>query len=531
MVFPAKPLDHNRHYALAVVNGTDVNGDRLPPTTGMQELFSIHSSKVSKEVYERINRYRTVLIPSLTHAAPWFRYDQDPNSLQLLFDFHTISAASQLGPIRAVRDATMKQLNSPSWEWKDHVRLIRREDNDCSRRGENVARTIHAELDVPWFLEAYGDNHRGAVLDTNAVNNLTPVTIGKAKFIVHIPCSIRAAAMNKTEERRADLRAIVEYGHGLFYHREEVSESPHVEMANERGYILMAMDWRGMSAFDLFIVIKTLMSTPRLFQAIRDNLIQGYANKIALQHFAHNELLSLDWLQFGSLFSKKRAIPTVDSKKPASVFYGISQGGILGAGYTALMGSTNLIDRAVLGVPGTPFAFILTRSLEFEGYDKILLLNFYNNRHVRILLSLTQMAWDSTEGSGLLAGPIEEPFPRLLLQAGLGDATVPTLAAECLSRALGAQILPGSPRQIYGIPLGTPANETFDGPHVTLTELLFEDEYATLPVDDTPRPRNRVHYCVRKDSQILKQIETFIDSGKVIDICELDSCHRRNATC
>mmetsp|Transcript_7878 Transcript_7878/g.12039 ORF Transcript_7878/g.12039 Transcript_7878/m.12039 type:complete len:961 (-) Transcript_7878:1421-4303(-) len=530
MVFPAKPLDHNRHYALAVVNGTDVNGDRLPPTTGMQELFSLHSSEDSKE-FKLASRYRTVLIPSLTRAAPWFMYDQDPDCLQLLFDFHTISASSQLGPIRAVRDATMEQLSSPTWKWKDHARLIRREDNDCSITGEVVARTIHAELDVPWFLEAYGDNHRGAVLDTNAVANLTPVTTGKAKFMVHIPCSIKAAAMNKTQESPVNLRAIVEYGHGLFYHREEVSESPHVQMAHENGYILMAMDWRGMSAFDLLIVIKTLMSTPRLFQATRDNLIQGYANKIALQHFAQNEMLSSDWLLFGSRFAKKRAIPTFDSKKPVSAFYGISQGGILGAGYTALIGSTNLIDRAILGVPGSPFALILTRSLEFQGYDKILLLNFYNNRHVRILLSLTQMAWDSTEGSGLLAGPIEEAFPRVLLQAGLGDSTVSTLAAEALARAFGAQTLPGNPRQIYGIPIGKPASEVSDGPHATLTELLFEEEYATLPVKDLDEPYNRVHYCVRKDSQILKQIETFIDSGKVIDVCEKDHCRRQSANC
>ena len=59
---------------------------------------------------------------------------------------------------------------------------------------------------------------------------------------------------------------------------------------------------------------------PNLFQAVRDNLIQGYANKIAFQHFARNGMLD-DWLRFDGIL-----LPTWKKKQPASVFYGISQG-------------------------------------------------------------------------------------------------------------------------------------------------------------------------------------------------------------
>jgi len=96
----------------------------------------------------------------------------------------------------------------------------------------------------------------------------------------------------------------------------------------------------------------------------------------------------------------------------------------------SLIAKSDLIERAILGVPGTPFALVMTRSLDFAGYDQLMLLNFYNNRHVRILLSLVQMGWDSVEASGLLAPPVSETIPRILLQAGLGDPVVPTIAAE-----------------------------------------------------------------------------------------------------
>ena len=88
-----------------------------------------------------------------------------------------------------------------------------------------------------------------------------------------------------------------------------------IRMANDNGYILMAMDWRGMSRFDLPVVIKTLIGNPNLFQSIRDNLIQGYANKLVLQHFARYAML--DWLKIDGA-----SIPTLNDERPASVFYG-----------------------------------------------------------------------------------------------------------------------------------------------------------------------------------------------------------------
>ena len=163
---------------------------------------------------------------------------------------------------------------------------------------------------------------------------MTPVGLGVSKVLVHIPCSLRHAAVE--EDGGKPLRAVVEYGHGLFGHRGEAIEI--VAMAHREGYVVVAMDWRGMSIFDLLHVAKVLISTPRLFEAVRDNLIQGYANKFALQHFCRHGLLNQEWFHFASLDATMgttetvRTIPTYQNQAPSHVFYGISQGGILGAG-------------------------------------------------------------------------------------------------------------------------------------------------------------------------------------------------------
>jgi hypothetical protein len=77
-------------------------------------------------------------------------------------------------------------------------------------------------LDVPWFLKAFGSGHREAILDAKALSTGKPVTLGISKFVVHIPCSLRAAAIKGANA--ADLRAVMEYGHVLIYNCEEATD-------------------------------------------------------------------------------------------------------------------------------------------------------------------------------------------------------------------------------------------------------------------------------------------------------------------
>jgi hypothetical protein len=187
----------------------------------------------------------------------------------------------------------------------------------------------------------------------------------------------------------------------------------------------------------------------------------------------------------------------------------------------------------------------------------------YNNRHVRMLLSLVQMAWDSVEGSGVLAPPLQESFPPTLLQAGLGDPIVTTQAAEGLARAYNAMLLPDNPRQdVYEIPIplhvdpnevylsmdgvdntigddamiiGHNANDGTSPPSsVVLTEVLYQEEYEALPTRDILPPPNWVHLCTRLDAALQRQLTEFINTGRILMICSNvgeDGCIRARADC
>jgi hypothetical protein len=296
----------------------------------------------------------------------------------------------------------------------------------------------------------------------------------------------------------------------------------------------MAMDWRGMSSFDLPVMMKSMLADPNLIQATRDNLMQGYICRLALQHFARNGLLAQNWLSFpskGTIYN----IPTYDSKHPTSVFYGSSQGGILGAAYTALLGPTGLIERGILGTPAISFSLVMYQSNSFRLYDALLMQNFYNNRHIRIVLSVLQLAWDPVGPSNILAPPITEAYPPMLLQSGLGDPVIPTIATEILARAYNASTLPHNPRRkIFGITKASLANETFNGPHVAWTELLYEKEYQMTPLDNYGTKQNNanlIHECLRQDCALIDQMTEFIHTGRVFDPCLHDSCLRTNISC
>ena len=517
MVFPSEPLKHNAHYALIVFNATDSYGQRLPPTSGMLRTMGDGSSKLRR-------RFLSEIIPSLQFATGgWLNYTNDPLSLQLIFDFHTISEESQLGASRKVRDNVLGIVQDPEWKWSEHVRVNEVIDasENCDGNSTRIARTIHGSLEVPWFLEHKRQSfHRGSMLDKRAVDEGSPVGYWGTKFIIQIPCSVRAGVLGV--EGGKDVGAVIDYGHGLFGDRFESRDSYLTKLVDNNGFILAAMDWRGMSRYDLPIVIKVLLSRASLFQAVRDNLIQGFAAKYAFQDFLRRALDKMEWMKFHDDSGMEYDLHL---EGVPYVFYGNSQGGILGAGYVGLSGPTKLIDRAVLGVPGTPFALIMSRSLDFRAYDSLLLLNFYNNRQIRILLYLTQMAWDSVEGSGVFAKPVTEAFPPILLQAGLGDPVVSTIAAEALARGLNASVVPHNPREPFGIPRLTSDSHS----SVTLTEILYTEELASLPTDDVYAHANAVHFCLRVDPAVNVQIAEFVKSGKVLDICVLDGCSRHNA--
>lgn len=210
----------------------------------------------------------------------------------------------------------------------------------------------------------------------------------------------------------------------------------------------------------------------------------------------------------------------------------------LGGAYTALTGPVGQLDAAVLGNPGTPFALLMPRSDIFPKYLSLLLLNLHYRRHVRIVVSLMQMAWDSVEVSGVLASPLTEPHPKTLIFTGLGDSTVTTLGAEVLARAYGARIFPNGPRVPFGLDILYGISATSAQQQDALfTELLYQKDLLELYQNKTKQggapkvKHNDVHVCTRSDPSLERQTQAFILNDTFTDVCIGDGCVRSNATC
>lgn len=215
LLIPAQPLHHETHYAVAVMNAIDVEGSLLPPTRGMQRLFGENATLPCSRDIDRLKRYQEVLLPTLARASN--RTFSSLDSLQLMFDFVTMSDES-LEPVRIIRDGTLKQLNE---EPKHEVKVTKIHNQNCRWPWTLVARTIDISLQVPWWLEA---DRRDATLDWNALQEKQSNGWGEAKVSIHVPCSLRAAAVNHTKHKQNTLNAILDYGHGLFYNRNEAYE-------------------------------------------------------------------------------------------------------------------------------------------------------------------------------------------------------------------------------------------------------------------------------------------------------------------
>lgn len=502
IVQPAYPLKHNHRYAVVLVDAVGANGEKLDPSPYLKTLLDGTNTLAEKE-QERGTYFRTTILPSLFNAAAWLSED---SSIQMLFDFHTMSAEIQIGTTRKAIENSINAVRSESWERK--VRVVKVEANDnCLERNQDIDRILHLEVDLPNFMKS---NMRASLLDHESLVQGSSET-SPVKVAVLVPCKVAAGIV--------PLRAVIQFGHGFLYSRQEILDLDFAHrVANDHGYLMFASNWRGMSYLDVPIIFKAFVSQPDLMASIRDNIIQGYANKAALQEFALNGLVEL----LGEVDMNIKPHPDGQLR---SIFYGISQGGILGSAFSSLLAPYKLLDGSVIVSAGTPFSLLMSRSTIFPAYNTLLRLGLHNARHVRIFISIMQMLYDTVEVGGVLTSNTER-VPTLL-QQGLGDTTVTNIASDYMLRAYNASTFSSNPIRTFGVDIGK--NESL----VYATDLLYQEEYQHLTLKNSGAEGNDVHYCTRLDAAIVNQMVEFCNTGTFLDVCEMDSskCIREVASC
>jgi hypothetical protein len=424
--------------------------------------------------------------------APLEEAGVERRTLQLAWDFTTRSRDNLLSDMLAVREQTMAYFEAAT----PKVTVVSVEDQPEPYQ----ARRIEATVEVPLFLE-----HAEPMAALNRSDNGEVVAKGTTEvpFTIIVPESVANRAPGSPPAR------LMQFGHGFFGGREETNGFID-QLADERGFVVVATDWWGMSDEDRLAITDTLITAPSSALGFTDRVHQAMANYMAVAYAASGQagpaaLLNLPELQIGEA-------PLYDAAN--IYFYGLSQGGILGGSYVAL---SPLVERAVFGVGGGGFSFLMFRARPWVVFIGLMQINFPDALDQQKMVMLMQSGLDRIDPLSFAPALLSETFeggPRarkLLMQIGMGDTAVPNLAAHLHARSLGIPSLDPAPRTI---PLIASANAPLDA-------ALVEFDFGIDPLPGAealpPSSDNEVHDGVRQLGAAKEQLGRFFRPGGVIE--------------
>lgn len=545
IIQPASPLDHASHYLVVVQNIVDVKGNLIKRTKPFEALMgSDEKAWKSYGSSERYNKYHWHLIPLMAKLGI------NIEGVQLAWDFVTVSRETNQGRYEKMRSIAMSHY--------PELQIIKDEtyEQRCNREGggtgggTGIGRAITAKLSAPNFL-ATKHNKRGGFLPRLPIDKKSPdygIRTRRAEIRkygetytyvqIQIPCSLT--------QRESPQRAskIVQYGHGLFGTRNEVESGWIGPWLDRSKMVFFASDWFGMSRFDRLKIAKIILSELSDFATIPETTMQGWANKVVV----------LNAIRPGGVLSTFLANSGISIVPPDGdvAYYGISQGGVVGGGYVA---SNPYFRRAALGVPGSPFALLLTRSHDFDAFQALFELTLFQWRDIRLSLALMQQLWDQGESAGWLHymnhhTPNTIPKKSVLIQDAFGDAQVSILGARVMARSYNASnITPAPHTNIFGIPDSPKVSDILrddDGyskesvgnvsifnssssssiississsPASGLTEWSYDD-VPPMPFSNiAPSRDSDTHECIRREKDGQDQIFNFFTTGIISQTC------------
>ncbi len=423
--------------------------------------------------------------------------------LYLAWDFHVASAANLTGPALNMRNQTFAALGNRVPPYT--VTSV----DDAP--GSPLLRVVRGTVEVPNYLSEPG-GPPGSTLAYGADGR--PVSSGllQAAFECEIP---QAAA---TAPARIGI-----YGHGLFNDASEVTESSVPAFSEQADYVFCGVDWLGLSTDDVAYAAGAVADLTR-FPSIADRLTQSLLDAQVMGRL----LDSRAGLAANPAFRGPSGRSLIDPST-GLVYYGNSEGGIMGGALTAL--STD-IHRSVLGVPGMDYDVLLDRSSDFAPF-----LNLLNGSYTKAVqqfgFDLLQMLWDRGEADGYAQQMTVHPLPGtpkhlVLLAEGFGDHQVANIQTETEARTIGAGVhqpalAPGRSLQtqpLWGLsPL--PAGSTTGSALYVWDSGVPAPPLADLPPTVGPDPHDTVP---RSLPAFWAQMATFLDTGRIPDPCGTGPC-------
>lgn len=499
LVHPAKNFREGRRYIVIVRGLRRANGRRIGAAAGVRR-----AARRTRRVRRMLRTARRAKVSTRNLHQVWDFTVASERSIQSRMLTIRNDAFAKLGD-RNLADNRVAG-SSPAFN-------VTNVENFTPAQNPNLLRRVTGTYQVPCYLTSPGCAPGGRFsYGPNGLPAQRAGSVHTAPFTCVIPRSAAAA------QGRASL-----YGHGLLGDAGEATRGTHVHlMANEHNITFCATDWAGFSSKDLPNTISILGDLSR-FPEMADRIQQGFLNFLYLGRLMRHP----QGLASNAAFqvSGRSAFDT------SALYYdGNSQGGILGGALAAMAPDHR---RAALGVPGMNFSVLLTRSSNWDVYGAIFNPAYPDRATHPLTLSLIQMLWDRSEGSGWAQHmtsdpPAGTPSHQVLMHVARGDHQVAPAAADIMARTIGAgtnrrPMAPGAAqdkRPLYGI------RRISSFPFAGSAIIYWEPggglgRVPLQPLDNRPKhtgvdPHGDPRYTIaarRQKSEFLKP------NGRVIDVC------------
>ncbi len=482
IIRPGKRLQNAHRYLVGLRNLKDLAGGAIAATRPFQILRDGQTSPVAA-INARRAHFEDIF-SRLTNA------NVPRSNLILAWDFVTASDEAITGRMLSMRDQGLAA-NGPGAP-AFTVDMV--EDNPSPE----IARRVTGKFTVPLYMNSATPP---AVYNLDA--NGKPLQNGttQATFVANIPPSAVAGA-------DAPLARPITYGHGLLGAPDEVSAHNLRLLSSRYNFVIAGTHWVGLSEDDVNNTLRIIGDFSN-FNQLADRLQQAFLNFILLGRL----MTSADGLNSHPAF-QVNGRGVIDTQE--IYYYGNSQGGIEGGAVLALSPD---VKRGVLGVGAANYSTLLQRSIDFNPFGFVVNQSYPNDLDRVLGFPLIQQLWDRGEPNGYMHRILQNPFPgspvkKLIMQTGVNDSQVSSVAAGIQARSFGIPALAPTTYPLFGVPeMAAP----FDG-----SAFIPYDVGGSPPPEGNQPPAedNGVHEAVRLLDAAQAQIDAFLrPNGRIENFC------------
>jgi hypothetical protein len=476
-------LKGNTRYAVAIKKTLKAaNGGELPIPDGFQAILDGETTR--HPLLEKIRpRYTDIFAALEAHGI-------HKTDVVLAWDFTTRSRTQVQSDLYHARSSAMPLMGT-------NGSALAYEVTNTEVPGDTrIAFRYDGTFDAPLFL----DNVPGTAPNTQLLRDASGYPKANGLYRVPFTAIVPACALNSPTPV-----PIILYGHGLMGASDQVASGGMRAAAAEICAVGIGTDMRGMSEADVTNVALAL-NDGNDGHLIFDVLVQGMMNHIALVQIAKGPMSAA-----GGLFRRNGDQPMVDTSKV--YYYGISQGGIMG---TTVCAIDPVIKRCVVQVGAVNYSMLLERSADWPQYQVILQGGYGSPLLSALMINLMQQEWDRTEPVAVAdvitgTGFPDTPPKQVFMQIGIADDQVPNVGSELQARTMGIPVITPTPYTPYGLTEATTAPSGL---------VIYDFGLgSTIPLTNTPPPRNDVHGSIRNKKATTDMMKHFYETGEIINMC------------